>query len=36
MIDEGYSRNADSPISEDPDYAEEIDNDVDRNNERGM
>jgi hypothetical protein len=26
MIDEGYSRNADSPISEDPDYAEESEN----------
>ncbi|XP_053408441.1 roundabout homolog 2-like isoform X2 [Mercenaria mercenaria] len=34
MIDEGYSRNADSPISEDPDYAEDSENGVDRTNER--
>lgn len=35
MIDEGYTRNADSPISEDPDYAEESENGGDRHNERG-
>ncbi|KAL4228715.1 Leucine rich repeat C-terminal domain [Mactra antiquata] len=32
MIDEGYTRNADSPLSEDPDYIEE--NNDDRINER--
>ena len=36
MIDEGYSRNADSPVSEDPDYAEESENGGDQHpNERG-
>lgn len=35
MIEEGYSRNADSPISEDPDYAEESENGMgDGTNER--
>ena len=34
---EGYTRNADSPISEDPDFAEESENggETEHNNERG-
>ena len=37
LMTEGYTRNADSPISEDPDYAEESENggETEHNNERG-
>ena len=37
LVAEGYTRNADSPISEDPDYADESENggDTEHNNERG-
>ena len=37
LMTEGYTRNADSPISEDPDYAEESENggETEHYNERG-
>ena len=36
MVDEGYSRHADSPVSEDPDYAEGSEVGTDQHtNERG-
>ena len=36
MMHGDYSRTRDSPISEDPDYAEDFEQDAERSNERGI